>query len=543
MRSSWKAPRKKTEQHPERWSGVVLLVGCLWVVLAAPIFADEPTRLDGRTIVSITFHGVNIFASSDPMTSAWPYRGAIALHVTSRERFLRSMLLFREGDPYSSSDAAESARLLRSLGIMNPVEITAHEIDGGVEVVVETHDQWSLQVGADAGLSGNRGSFGFQLQEENLLGWGKYVNIGYDSDVERDTWSFRYQDPNLFQTRWVTEIGYQDRSDGYFKDIRLGRPFFSLETARAWGGRWESEKITEHLYAANESVVEGQRTRDLVRGWYGFKLGGDRAINRVLLGWEAYRINYDHWQWVGTGDPYPTPEDLQVSGPRVDFERIADNYEVMHGFRSWSSQEDVGLGPNFRVGATFSGPAVGGDISRVIFDGAINVARHSGRWLLLGDAWISGRFDRSEPQNVLVGAQFAAAQIGDRGFQFRVLADTSYRLELDRQLTLGSDIGLRGWDPDYFDGTGRTLVNAQWRTILFRDVLQFFSVGAVVFADAGKTWDARVGHDTGGVRVDGGVGLLFDLSRFSTNNLMRLEIAWPDDGGPFVVSITGGALF
>jgi hypothetical protein len=162
---------------------------------------------------------------------------------------------------------------------------------------------------------------------------------------------------------------------------------------------------------------------------------------------------------------------------------------------------------------------------------------------VLGDAWFSGRFDRSEPQDILVGAQFAAAQIGERGFQFRVLAESSYRLELDRQLTLGSDVGLRGWDPDYFDGTGRALVNAQWRTILFRDVLQFFSVGAVVFADAGKTWGARVGDDTGGVRVDGGVGLLFDLSRFSTNNVMRLEIAWPDDGGPFVVSITGGALF
>ena len=38
----------------------------------------------------------------------------------------------------------------------------------------------------------------------------------------------------------------------------------------------------------------------------------------------------------------------------------------------------------------------------------------------------------------------------------------------------------RGWDPDTFDGTGRALVNAQWRTILFRDVLRLFSVGAVV---------------------------------------------------------------
>ncbi|MEX1311127.1 MAG: hypothetical protein AB1Z65_11955, partial [Candidatus Sulfomarinibacteraceae bacterium] len=425
-----------------RLPGLMLLQVCLLAVSAGSVSAEDPNRLDGRTIVTITFQRYNIFDTSDPETSAWPYRWANALHVKSRERFLRSMLLFREGDAYSSSDAAESARLLRSLGIMNPVEITAHEVEGGVEVVVETHDQWSLQIGADAGLSGNRGTFGFQLQEENLLGWGKYVNIGYDSDVERDTWSFRYQDPNLFQTRWVTEIGYQDRSDGFFKDIRLGRPFFSLETPRAWGGRWESEKITEHLYSANVSVVEGQRTRDLVRGWYGFKLGGgDRAVNRVFAGWEAYRINHDDWQWVETGDPYPTPENLEVSGPRVAFERIADNYEVMHGFRSWSSQEDVGLGPNFHLGATFSGPAVGGDISRVVFDGAVNVARHSGRWLLLGDVWASGRFDRSDPQNILVGGQFAAAQIGDRGFQFRVLAETSYELDLDRQLTLGSDIG------------------------------------------------------------------------------------------------------
>ena len=67
--------------------------------------------------------------------------------------------------------------------------------------------------------------------------------------------------------------------------------------------------------------------------------------------------------------------------------------------------------------------------------------------------------------------------------------------------------------------------------------------GAVVFADAGITWGPRVGPDTDGVRVDGGLGLLFDLSRFSTNNVLRLEIAWPDDGGPYVISITGGALF
>jgi hypothetical protein len=41
----------------------------------------------------------DIFDLSDPGTSAWPYRWANALHVLTRENFIRSLLLVREGDP------------------------------------------------------------------------------------------------------------------------------------------------------------------------------------------------------------------------------------------------------------------------------------------------------------------------------------------------------------------------------------------------------------------------------------------------------------
>jgi hypothetical protein len=506
--------------------------------------ASDVSELDGLPIVRIVCERYNIFDTSDPKTSKWPYRAANAVHIRSRERFIRSMLLFDEGDAYSIADAAESARLLRALGIMNPVEISAHEVEGGVEVTVETHDQWSLQVGADAGLSGNRGTFGFQIQEENLMGWGKELSLGFDSDVERDTWNYGYIDPNIFGTRWTTELVYQDRTDGFLKRIRVGRPFYSLETHTAWGGWWESEELTEHLYSAGESVVQGRRTSRFLRGWYGIELGNSGPVTRRLtVGWDVQQTNYDDWHWVETGDPYPFPQPLDVSGIRVGYEQVANNYEVLYGFRAWSSQEDVGLGPNFRIGATFSGPALGGDISRVLFDGLFSVGSHSGRWLLMGDAWLSGRFDQRETRDVLLGIQLAASQIGPRGFQFRLLLDVSHKLQLDRQLTLGADVGLRGWDPDYFDGTGRALVNAQWRTIVFRDVLRLFSVGVVVFADAGKTWNPRVGFDTDGVRADAGAGLLFDLSRLSMSNVLRVEVAWPDDRSGPVVTLTGSALF
>jgi len=520
----------------------VILV--LVLALGGAIAAAEDAALDGLPIVRIVFDRHDIFDTSDPKTSSWPYRAANSLHIRSRETFLRSMLLFREGDAYSAKVAEESARLLRSLGFINPVYITADKVDGGVEVTVETRDQWSLQVGADAGLSGNRGNYGFQLQEENLVGWGKELTLSYESDVERDSWGIRYRDPNIAGSRWTAHLAYQDRSDGSLERVRFERPFYALETSRSWGGWWESESLTEYLYSESESVVEGARRTRLARAWGGLRLGGPGSLTkRLTLGWEQRQATYRDWRHSDTGQPYPQPEDLEISGPRIGYSQITDNYQVVTGFRAWSAQEDIALGPNFDINLVWSEPTFGGDIRRVVIDGTFHVAGHPGRWLLLGDAWLGGRLDEGRAHNVVVGVQATAAQIGERGFQFRLLFETSHGLDLDRQLTLGADIGLRGWDPDYFDGTGRALVNLQWRRILFRDVLELFSVGAEVFTDAGRTWDPRVGRDTDGVRADAGVGLVFDLSRFSTSNILRAEIAWPDDGSGYVISLTGQSLF
>ncbi len=135
------------------------------LLLTQPSAAADDDSVEGWPIVTITFNRFDIFDTKDPKTRAWFYRWANALHIISKEDFLRSMLLFEEGDPYSESQAAESARILRSLGIMNPVTITAHRVEGGVEVVVETHDRWSLQLGGQAGLFGSRTSFSLDIED------------------------------------------------------------------------------------------------------------------------------------------------------------------------------------------------------------------------------------------------------------------------------------------------------------------------------------------------------------------------------------------
>jgi hypothetical protein len=520
---------------------VYLLLTALLILPIGSSAGDED--LDGLPIVAIHFERFDVFDTSQPKTSYWPYRWANALHIVSKEEFLRSMILFAEGDPFSARVAAESARILRSLGFINPVEIYARRVEGGVEVFVETHDRWSLKVGANLGIFGSRSTYSLDLEEDNLLGWGKTVKIAYESDEERTSWSYRYVDPNVFSSRWRLRLEHKNHSDGSRDEVRIDRPFYSLATPWSWGFEGLSEKLTEHLYSQSESVVQGNHDSEKLRVWGGARLPGNGDLTRRLVGgWVYSRDQYFDWEWID-GAPYPTPEDRLIEGPTLAIEQVADRFQVVKGFRAWVSQEDVALGPNYRFSTTFSHPSFGGDRQRLLLAGEVHAAGRRGRWLILGDAWLAGRVESGETRNVVAGAQVGAAQLGHRGWQFRLYGETSHKLDLDRQLTLGADRGLRGWDPDYFDGTGRAVLNVQWRTLLKEEVLGLFSVGVVIFGDAGATWAPRVGADTGGVRVDAGAGLLFDLAHLGRTSLLRVDIAFPDDGSGPTFTLSTSSIF
>lgn len=511
------------------------------VAVAGSAGADD---LDGLPIVRLHFVRHNIFDLDDPKTSSWPFRWANALHVVSRESMIRSMLVLEEGMPYSRRDAEESARILRSLGFLNPVFITAERVEGGVEVTVVTHDQWTLELRADGDLSGDRSGWSLAFLEQNLLGHGKRVKLEYSSDDERDTWAGEYFDPNILGTRWQARLQYEDSTDGSRSRVHLQRPFFSLATRRAWGGEWLDESRVEHLYAAGETTVDGRRSSDVLGAWGGLRLPGDGGlVRRLILGWQTRDDRFTDWQWTDDGTAYPTPDDRRISGPRLGFELVSDRFEVLEGFRGFAAQEDIALGPNLKLGVIASLPAFGGDRQRWLLDAAMEHTFHRDGWLVLASAWASGRLEAAGLENLRLGGQLAASQLGARVWQLRLLVEDTHDLDLDRQLTLGADAGLRGWDPDFFDGTGRALLNVQRRHLVKRDLWNVFSIGVAVFGDAGITWDARVGDSTAGVRLAAGLGLIADMTSIGLYNLLRLDVGFPDDGSGPTITVTSSALF
>jgi hypothetical protein len=521
----------------------VAITAMVWGVSARAAAPVSP--LDGHTIRSIEFVRDNIFDTANPATSSWPYRAANSLHIVTRERFLRSMLLFEEGDPYSADQAAESARILRSLSFMNPVEITATSVaDDEVVVRVHTHDKWTLKVGAQLGIFGNRTKTGANFTETNFLGRGRRVDIEYQNDNERASWRYALYDPNVLGSRWRAKIRHEDASDGQVDELTIDRPFYSLDTAATWGGQWKKERLDAHIYSGGDTVIRGRQRDESWLLWGGHRLdtGGDE-VHRILAGWDYQSADFSDWRFENGSGPVPNPENRLISGPRLAYQRRADSFAVLHGFRGWSVQEDLSLATEIDLGMTVSASVFGGDRRRLVIDGTISRAWQYDRWVLLTSAWESGRIESSGIANLVVGCEIAMSQLGPRGWQARLRAETSDNLDRELQLSLGADTGLRGWDPDTFDGTGRVVGNIQWRTLLKEDFLHLFSLGIVGFVDVGHTWGARYGPGTDGPRGDIGVGMLVDLTHIGLANLMRFEIALPDDGSGPTVTVTSEALF
>ncbi len=504
--------------------------------------AGEPAT-PGTPIVAITVIRHDVFDLSDPGTSAWPYRTANALHVVSRERFIRSLLLFRVGDSVDPSRLAESERILRATGFLSPVTITARPAPGGVEVVVETRDQWTTEAAINFGLAGKQHKFGFSLVEQNLLGWGKKLQLLWKSDPERDSLTTIYSDPLLFGTRWTLDAAHSNASDGTVDDLRLEYPFFALDTRRAGGVEWQRNSLVEYLWAGGEKQVSGDSRLHSFRLWGGIGLpGGGETTNRITAGVFADRAEFTGWSYLD-GRPYGTPAGRDLAGIEVGFEQQADRWKVIQGFRSWMRQEDVPLGPNWHATIGVSLPLFGGDARRLRLAADMTLGWLHGRqytWLVGG---YSSRLDGGTRANEVLHLELGTALTGSQGFRARVAADVGHALDREKQLTLGADTGLRGWDPSTFDGTARAVANIEYRRRLTGEVLHLGIIGMTVFADAGRTWSPRVGADTGGVRLDAGAGLTVEVTRAAILHIIRLEVGLPDNGAGPLVLITGVSLF
>ncbi len=287
----------------------------------------------------------NIFDENDPRENRGLYRLADRLHIRTKPATIRAQLLFKSGDRYSAQKLAETERNLRLLPYIYDARVVPVRFaDGKVDVKVITRDVWTLDPNVSFGRSGGTNSTSASLQEQNLFGWGKSLEVGHTSNIDRTSTVAQYSDPNVLGSRWTTALTYADSSDGHQRSALISQPFYSLDT------RWSATIVAQSYdrtisryflgdivdqFNNNENTyqISGGVSTGLVDGW----------SKRVLFG--MYYDRNDFLPTPATTLPAnPLPPQRTLSYPFVGFDILEDKYGKVGDENQIGKTEDLYFG-------------------------------------------------------------------------------------------------------------------------------------------------------------------------------------------------------
>jgi hypothetical protein len=494
--------------------------------------SDAELEASGAVIGKIVIDNQNIFDLDNPKDDTWLFRLANRLHERTRASTIRDQLLFRSGQRYSRRLLDESERILRANGYFYDAWIrTTSYHDGKVDLRVTTKDVWTLNPGFNFGRSGGTNSTGVQLEDENFLGSGVDLKVAHSSSVDRTSNELQVTAAHAFGT-FVSVIGtYADLSDGYLREFSVQQPFYALDT------RWAAGVYTIHDLQTDSLWDRGQIIDQFKDQHQGAQIYGglsEGLQNGWVRRWSA-GVTYDEHDfsradtWTGIT---AIPQDRRFVYPWVQFDLVQDDYERIYNHDQIARTEDFYLGTAVRARVGWAGGGVGSSQTAVLYqtNASTGFRSQSNKQTLLLFWDFSGRISDWRVQNGVMDAaiRYYVEQSKNWLFFTTLYATKGWRLDLDDQILLGGDSGLRGYPLRYQDGTGRALFTVEQRYFTDWYPFRLFRVGGAIFFDAGRTWGtAPLAPPNYGTLKDVGFGGRFGNSRSGLGNVVHVDVAFP----------------
>jgi hypothetical protein len=506
-----------------------------------PIPSPQELEAQGAVIGRIIVTPNDIFDPSIPAEKGWLYRAANKLHINTRPSVIRGQLLFKTGDPYNAQLVQENERLLRRNDYLYEVTIVPVAWDGHtVDLEVRTKDVWTLNPGFNFGRSGGKNETSVHVQEQNLLGTGRKVEVAWGSNVDSTAWTFSFVDPHFLESFTRLAASYSDADDGDTKFLSLNRPFYALDTRWAAGTTLNDSTYIDDRYELGKKVGEfkvhsqyyeasGGWSDGLVNGW----------VSRWTLGatWQESQFEPE------PGKPLagPLPPDRKFVYPWVGFERVQNAFVERVNLNQIDRTEDVLVGFRGWARLGYASEALGSKTDALLLsayaqDGTDLTPRQS----LFGSAWASGRYEGGTVQNGILGAEsrYYLSTSARSRFYASLSGAVTENLDEDEQLSLGGDTGLRGYPLRYQAGTAKALLTLEQRYYSKWYPFRLVHVGGAVFFDMGRTWGRDVtGATSLGMLKDVGLGLRLGSSRSAFGNVVHIDLAFPLDGDQNIDSV------
>jgi len=501
--------------------------------LAQRLPSDAELERAHAVVGQVIVDNQNIFNLADPHDDNWLFRLADRLHPRTRAYIIREQLLFKPGDRYSRHALDESARILRALPYFYDASIRPVRYhDGKVDVLVTTRDVWTLDPGFDFSRSGGSNTTGAQLLELNLAGTGTKIGAVRSTNVDRTTTLYELENGHAFGTWTDLTLNYENNSDGKEQLVSVNHPFYSLETTQAWGFSELSGTQYDHLWDLGDVVDEFQEHYRTVTGYYGWSPG---LVNGWVQRWSAGFTLDEHLFDLAPGwaDGALLPIDRKFDYPWVEYDLVQDDFAVLRNYAQIARTEDFYLGTQVSARVGYAAEAFGSDRGAVMFSGS---AGHGIGWpggsILLLNASSSGRVENGSLRNAeLQGSANLYVVETDRAkFYAGLQAVAAHALDLDNQVLLGGDNGLRGYPLRFQAGTASALLTLEQRYFTDWYPFRLWRVGGAAFFDAGRTWGSvPYGPPSLGLLKDVGAGLRIGNARSGLGNITHVDLALPLD--------------
>ena len=509
---------------------------------------DEALQSSGAVIGSVRFVRVNVFDPKIVEEDIPLFRFVNRIHILTRESALEKQLIFRVGDRYDANVLRETERRLRSNGYLADAQIgPVAYADGKVELEVLTQDTWTLRPNVQFGRSGGKNTSGGGIEEQNFLGTGARLALTYEQNVDRETRTLEYSDLNLNADHWQLDAEVADNSDGYRQQLRVERPFYALDARWAGGVSMRNEARVDSVYDLGQ-IVEQYHTREREATAYaGWSKGLHAGWATRWTGGVTFdeRIASDA---AGAAPAQVLPKDRHLVYPWVGIEATEDDFREARNLDQIGRVEDLALGWGAKLRLGLATQATGSDRDALVFDGsAYKGFQVTGTQTWLVSASANGRVEHGDFADAIFSAlaRYYWRETVRHTLYLALGADHGVNLDVDKQLTLGGDNGLRGYPLRYRTGQNRWLFTAEQRWFTDWYPFRLFAVGAAVFYDMGGVSGGNLvpapppppSQQTPRTLRDVGVGLRLGNMRSALGNVVHIDIAHPLDGDPSISKV------
>lgn len=492
----------------------------------------------------------------------WVFQTVNALHIRTRPQFVRRELLVEVGDCYDPFRLADSERILRRFPFIADAQVYGlRQPDGSWHVIADTRDEWSTRFEVTAGFENGLDIRRVALAEQNFLGYGVSVKTFLVQEDASRQIGGEVSTPQLLGTEADLRVAGGETRIGPFYSVDLFYPFIG-EVGR-WGWRGFGAYLEDYFdYSSGTPdqpghillpIQERLLEATLVRR---FGQPGDLTSVGIGLSWEDVSApGFPGALRVVEGNDFSDllpadsataaqvqPQTFFGSGTRLNllFGHRNIRFIERRGLDALRGITDVEVGSD--VSLTLSRTIARGFATGAPDDLGVRFRFYGGaasdNWVLASTLGLDARQIFFSPGasrsgwRDLIGSGDLVAYLQPPSAErhtlvARVSAAGGWTLDRPFQLTLGGNVGVRGFPEEDFPGGRRVVVNLEDRIFVGWPFPDLLDTGLTFFADAGHMWagDAPFGWDSGW-RGSLGAGLRVSFPAGS-RDVARIDVAWP----------------